>query len=174
MMDMDIDEEPETEEVPVHVPSKIRFTEDVLVESNDVSCFFRTSSNCEIDLGLLSEGHLYQVRFFMAHQLGNFVDIPAIQTPAVIVTDLKKYEGRKGHRVTLEVKCGEKGFLDEQILFENNKHEKLVLKVIAKIMSTQSGTPALKGGIKVLLKSSDDMSDAETEWQGFDCEDSEL
>ena len=166
-MDMEIDEEPE--EIPVHVPSKIRFKDDNLPEKpNDVNCVFANDSNGEIDLGLLKEEHLYEVRFFMTHKLGNDVEVPSIQTPIVIVTDLKKYEGRKGHRVTLEVKCGEKGFLEELILFENSKDEKFYLRVIAKIMSSQAGTPALKGGIKLLHQCNDGISEAETEWQGFE------
>ena len=164
-MEMEVDEEPE---VPVHVPSKIRFKEDVTLTSNNVNCTFADSSKCEVDVGLLSEGHCYKVQFFMSHFLGNYVDVPPIQTPAVIITDLKKYEGKKGHRVTMEVKCGVHGYMEEEISFENNKNEKITLKVIAKIMGCQAGTPALKSGVKLLQRCTEGMSDTETEWQGFE------
>lgn len=164
-----------SDEFPVHIPSKIRFSNDVEdKERSAIKCHFLTDTNCEIDLGILSDEHYYEVRFFMTHKLGPSVDIPAIQTPVVIVNELKKYEGRKGHRVTLEVKCGEKGFLDEQIIFENEKSEKVNLKILAKIMSSQSGKPALKDGIKLIRRCADNISDADTEWQGFkDVEDLE-
>lgn len=77
-------------------------------------------------------------------------------------------EDQCGHHVTLEVKCNEDGFLDEEIVFENKSEQTFTLKIRSKLMGNHMGTPALKSGVKLLHKAFDVSSDAASDWQGFE------
>ena len=41
------------------------------------------------------------------------------------------------------------------------------MSVVAKVMAMDSGTPALKSGVKLLSRCTEMMSDANTDWEGF-------
>ena len=69
---------------------KIHFTSDVTLESHGIDCHALSDEECEIDLGLLSALHTYEVHFKMPHQLGNEIQVPPLQTPNVEVLSVEK------------------------------------------------------------------------------------
>lgn len=147
--------------------SHIRFKDNVSFDPHAVHCVLHEPSCGEVHLGLLQALHTYIVSFDMPHQLGDLA-IPPLQTPTVTVMSLRPIEDQCGHHVTLEVKCNEDGFLDEEIVFENKSEQTFTLKIRSKLMGNHMGTPALKSGVKLLHKAFDVSSDAASDWQGFE------
>ena len=76
-------------------------------------------------------------------------------------------DDNSGHKITVSLKGNEEGPLSESILFENSDNKQLQISFLATVMGESRGTPSLKTGIRLLRKSFDTMSDANTEWQGF-------
>ena len=54
------------------------------------------------------------------HSLGEQFEVPPLQDPMVWVREVNVVEGQKGHRVTMEVKCGMHGVLEADLVFSSN------------------------------------------------------
>ena len=80
---------------------------------------------------------------------------------------LSVLDDNSGHKITVSLKSNEEGPLSESVLFENSDNKQLQIIFLATVMGESRGTPSLKTGVRLLRKSFDTMSDANTEWQGF-------
>lgn len=127
----------------------------------------KSDSVQEVHLGFLKLNHHYVIQFSITDDLGEDISADPLQNLHCRVTSCVPTDDGEGHTINLEFHAYKDKLVNEFLVLTNADNSKsLTLKLMARVLGKNKGTPMIRNGIKCVGIDADEDSE-QSDWAGF-------